>query len=734
MKKTFLMALCMVLTEGGVSFTNIHDSGKAVSAQIRSREPTDTAELKPKLNKLKVSFINNQGQADKRVKFYAHTVGGTVFITDDGKIVYSFLAIENEKPARGFVLKEELVDGNVARVKGERKAITNVNYFKGNDPSKWKRNLPTYDIVSLGQVYKGIELKLKADGNNVEKLFYVKAGAQPERIRLKVNGRGLNVNKTGDLEIRTEHGTVRMTKPVAYQERRGKKEFVEVAYVVKGDEYGFELGEYDRRKDIIIDPILAATYLGGSWNDFAYAIALDGNGNVYVAGTTEWSDFPGIGAGSADSVFVYPEEAFVAKLDSSLSTILAVTFLGGSAYETAYAIALDSKGNVYVAGGTNSSDFPGVGAGSADSTNFSGEAFVAKLDSSLGKILNATFLGGSQFDYAQAIAIDGLGNIYVAGATFSPDFPGVGPGSADSILAGSTEAFIAKLDSNLSSILAATFLGGGWEYEGARAIALDSKGNVYVTGRTFSPDFPGVGPGSVDSTYVDTEAFVAKLDSNLSSILAATFLGGNYIDDGRAIALDSKGNIYVAGSTVSSDFPGVGAGSADSTNFSGEAFVAKLAFEEPARFEYAAKIVCGVQKDPKDMRLARGFYATAINIHNPNDSDVKFLKKLALTFPPAVQSPGKVMPISEDKLGPDEALEVDCEELRRRLFPKGFPTPYIKGFVVIRSPESLDVTAVYTTATLDRKGQAADHSSIHVEQIRERKIGRQQAKPEMIPD
>ncbi len=196
----------MVLTEGGVSFTNIHDTGKGVSAQIRSREPADTADLNPKLTKLKVSFINNQGQADKRVKFYAHTVGGTVFITDDGKIVYSFLPIENEKPARGFVLKEELVDGNVARVKGERKAITNVNYFKGNDPSKWKRNLPTYDIVSLGQVYEGIELKLKAHGNNVEKLFYVKAGAQPERIRLKVNGRGLNVNKTGDLEIRTEHG------------------------------------------------------------------------------------------------------------------------------------------------------------------------------------------------------------------------------------------------------------------------------------------------------------------------------------------------------------------------------------------------------------------------------------------------------------------------------------------------------------------------------------------------
>ena len=137
--------------------------------------------------------------------------------------------------------------------------------------------------------------------------------------------------------------------------------------------------------------------------------------------------------------------------------------------------------------------------------------------------------------------------------------------------------------------------------------------------------------------------------------------------------------------------------------------------------QFAAKIVCGLQKDPEDMRLARGFYATTINIHNPQDKDVTFKKKLALSFPPKEQRPGKVMPISEDTLRPDEALKVDCMDVRARLFPQGFPAPYIEGFIVIESPASLDVTAVYTTTALDRDGRPGDHSSIDVEQIRERR-------------
>lgn len=149
-------------------------------------------------------------------------------------------------------------------------------------------------------------------------------------------------------------------------------------------------------------------------------------------------------------------------------------------------------------------------------------------------------------------------------------------------------------------------------------------------------------------------------------------------------------------------------------------------------FEYAAKIVCGVQKDPKDMRLARGFYATTINIHNPNPHTVKFFKKLALSYPPKEQRPGKIFPIAKDALRDDEALKVDCNDIRQRLFPNGFPTPYIEGFVVIQSPASLDVTAVYSTAVLDARGNVTDHSSIDVEQVREREKKPQQ-RSDLIP-
>jgi hypothetical protein len=480
-------------------------------------------EAKQKLTRLEIPFIGNQGQSDKKVKFYARTFGGTVFVTETGELVYSLSKVEGDKRLTGVALKEELIGAKIIEIKGESQPLTKLNYFKGNDTSKWQSNIPTYNVVSLGEVYEGIEVKLKAYGNNVEKLFYIKPGAEPETIKIKLSGgKGAKVNENGDLEVETDRGPVKFSKPVAFQEDGGKKELMEAAYVVWGNEYGFSLGEYDRSREVIIDPILAATFLGGSDSDAVATLALDSTGNVYVAGFTFSSDFPGVGPGSADSTFAQREgerEAFVAKLNSDLSSILAATFLGGGNLDQAFALALDSTGNVYVAGDTLSSDFPGVGPGSADST-FAGdaEAFVAKLNSDLSSILAATFLGGSNFDQASTLALDSTGNVYVAGNTLSSDFPGVGPGSADSTFAGDAEAFVAKLNSDLSSILAATFLGGS-DSDAVATLTLDSTGNVYVAGRIFSSsDFPGVGLGSADNIFAGgDEGFVVKLDANLSA-------------------------------------------------------------------------------------------------------------------------------------------------------------------------------------------------------------------------
>jgi hypothetical protein len=140
-------------------------------------------------------------------------------------------------------------------------------------------------------------------------------------------------------------------------------------------------------------------------------------------------------------------------------------------------------------------------------------------------------------------------------------------------------------------------------------------------------------------------------------------------------------------------------------------------------FEYAAKIICGLQKDPRDMKLTRGFYATTINIHNPNEQTVTFIKKLALSYPPDGQRPGPVQVIGRDVLRPDEALKADCTDIQRRFFPNGFPNQYIEGFVVIQSPLSLDVTGVYTSANIGADGAVINQSGIDVEQIRERRRG-----------
>jgi len=352
-------------------------------------------EILNKVYTLQIPFIENKGQIkDEGVKYYAKTLGGTVFITKDGKLVYSLPKYEKEKEMKGWVIKESLVGGSISDVKGEKEAITKVSYFKGKDPSNWKRNISTYNLVSLGEIYKGIELKLKAYGKNVEKLFYVKAGANPEGIKVKIDGaKGLKVNEKRELEIETALGVVKFTKPTAYQKENGKKKYVEVAYAVKGDEYSFKVADYDREKELVIDPLLASTFLGGVGDgivvvrDYASSISIDSSGNVYVAGYTSSSDFP-VTTDAYDTTY-NSDDVFVSKLDSSLKNLLASTFLGGSGselgcYPMSMAMSIDSSGNVYVVGHTCSSDFP-VTTDAYDTTLDGGDcdAFVSKLDSDL---------------------------------------------------------------------------------------------------------------------------------------------------------------------------------------------------------------------------------------------------------------------------------------------------------------------------------------------------------------
>ncbi|MEA3543067.1 MAG: SBBP repeat-containing protein, partial [Pseudomonadota bacterium] len=447
------------------------------------------------------------------------------------------------------------------------------------DPSKWRKNIPTYNLISFGEIYKGIELKLKAYGKNIEKLFYIKAGANPERIKLKIKGaKSLNVNKNGELEVETALGIIKFTKPVAYQEdaQAGKK-YVEVAYVVEGNEYGFKVKNYDRTKKLIIDPLLASTFLGGGGCDEIHSIAIDSSGNIYVAGCTWSSDFP-VPPDAYDTSLNGNNDAFVSKFDSNLQHLLASTFLGGSGYDWANSIAINSGGNVYVAGMTHASGFPVTPDAYDTTSNSNGyDAFVSKFDSNLQHLLASTFLGGGgPLNEIHSIAIDSSNNVYVAGHTHSSDFP-VPPDAYDTGLNGNSDAFVSKFDSNLQHLLASTFLGGSG-YDWANSIAINSGGNVYVSGRC-SSDFP-VTPGAYDRDYNGgVDAFVSKFDSNLQHLLASTFLGGSGYDWANSITIDSGGNVYVAGNTYSSGFP-VTSNAYDTTSNSNsngyDAFISKF--------------------------------------------------------------------------------------------------------------------------------------------------------------
>jgi len=549
----------------------------AMGAVVKEK---DKREILNKAYTLQIPFIENKGQIKgESVSYYAKTFGGTVFVTKDGKLVYSLPKFEEKEKVKGWVIKEGLVGASISNVKGEEEAVTKVSYFKGKDPSKWERNISTYNLVSLGEVYKGIGLKVKAYGKNVEKLFYIKAGANPESIKIKIEGaKSLRVNEAGELEVETGLGVIKFTKPSAYQEINGKRVEVVAAYTLLSNPqyvYGFKVGSYDKKETLIIDPLLASTFIGGSSWDYGRSIALDGGGNVYITGETDSSNYPTTSGAYDESYNGGDYDVFVSRLNSSLTSLLASTFIGGSGWDYGYSIALDEDGNVYITGETDSSDYPTTSGAYDESHNGGGDVFVSKLNSSLSTLLASTFIGGSGSDYGYSIALDGGGNVYITGKTYSSDYP-TPSGAYDESYNGYCDVFVSRLNSSLSSLLSSTFIGGS-SYDYGYSIALDGGGNVYITGETWSSNYPttsGAYDESFNGGYCDV--FVSKLNSSLSTLLSSTFIGGSNYECGYSIALDGGGNVYITGYTYSSDYPTTSGAYDEGHNGDEDVFVSRL--------------------------------------------------------------------------------------------------------------------------------------------------------------
>lgn len=527
-----------------------------------------------------IPFIANQGQVDDDVAYYAHVFNGAVFVTTKGNIVYSL---------DGVCLWEEALDGKVDDIIGINQVNISISDFHGLDKGRWLNNIPAYDIVDLGEVYDGIELKLKAYGNNVEKLFIVKPGARPEAIKVRLNGcREIRLDRKGRLEAVTEAGTVNFTCPEAYQIIDGIKKYVDAAYAINDKEYGFEVGRYDLKYPLIIDPLLASTYLGGNgqegWDYIpTITMTLDQDRNVFVAGMTRSLDFPTT-PGAIQGIVDGDYDIFIAQFDSELTTLLASTVLGGEATEERpTSIVADAEGNVFVVGATNSTDFPTTP--SANDPNLSGshDIFISKLDGSLTTLLASTYLGGDGSEQDCSMALDPGGNVFVVGVTPGTGFPTTSGAYSEEYNGGSSDLYITKFAPDLSSILASTFVGGSRHDERSPGIAIDYEGNIFLLGSTGSDDYPTTAFAYDDSfngpftlSQYDLDLCVSKLSNDLTTLLASTFFGGAEFERAYQITVDDNGNVYLTGHTASLDFPIISGAFDENHNGFDETFVSKL--------------------------------------------------------------------------------------------------------------------------------------------------------------
>ena len=557
-------------------------------------------------------FETNRGQADPSVAFVARGLGYAVLLQRNGSAVYRFPGVEDDAPPLSV---EFLCRHTRAGLEGEQPLASVTNYYSGRR-NDWLPAIPHFERVRFRDIYPGIDLVWRSRGADLEYEFLARAGADPSRIRIRFTGANrISLDDQGNLILETPFGKIRHRPPVAWQEIAGRRQDVAIALRLERNTAGFQLGPYSRHRPLRIDPVLAySTYVGGAGYDAGYAITTDGSGgvymtgttasigfpaqgsgvnsnndafvmkfnesgdliyttvlasdgnssgqaiaadssgNVYIAGTTEADNFP-VTTGAWQTVFGGIADAFAAKLNPAGDLIYA-SYIGGPGREAGTGIAIDSSGNAYVSGSTSGS-FPTT-TGAAQTLYGGGfaDAFVVKLNSQGSAAVYSTLLGGTGNDEAEAITVDGAGNVCIAGYTDSTNLPvnaafQPSPG-------GDGDALVGCLNANGTAWTMVSYLGGS-NVDQAYALAIDASGNLYVAGATFSSDFPVTSAVFQPANAGSYDAFLAQLSPGGSTLVYATFLGGSGSDAATALAVGSTGDVWIGGYTNSTNFPVSGA-------------------------------------------------------------------------------------------------------------------------------------------------------------------------------
>src|SRR6266480_7805373 len=611
-----------------------------LTLSLPTSHPTVPAKnaVAPKANfaQLPLSFEANEGQTDSQVRYLARGAGYTIFLTEKDAVIKL-----QDRQGDGAVRRFKVAGASEHAPIDARDQLTGKsNYFIGNDPTKWRTNIPMFSQVRYAGVYPGVDLVYHGNQRQLEYDFVVAPGAHPRAITLNCEGADkIDINRDGDLVLRVAEKEVLFRKPLVYQEINGARHEVAARYVLKDKlSAGFEVAQYDTTKPLVIDPVLAySTYLGGTGNETAQAIAVDATGSAYAAGYTNSLDFP-VTAGAYQTTFASNNglgnpDGYIAKLNPAGNTIVYATYLGGTCTDIIYGIAVDAAGEAYVTGQSGSginpqSGMPDCGPFSGPFIAFpqmnpfqayagTGDAFITKLNAAGNGLIFSSFLGGTGSEFGRAIAVDPFGNAYATGETISGNFPTT-PLAYQTLNNGGEDAYVTKV-SPVGTLLYSTYLGGG-DLDSGRGITADALGNAYITGVTASgsinacgnvenpPAFPTTAgayqtsiapsqcspcglcctPNNIQCIPNLMDAFVTKMNSTGTALVYSTYLGGGIdaipfgssaVDEGHAIAVDSSGNAYVTGRTTASNFPTLNAVQptyGGGSQPEGDAFVTKL--------------------------------------------------------------------------------------------------------------------------------------------------------------